>query len=197
MGDPLIRYTELRPLLDRVAQGTCTEADILLLRDLVRQGALGTLRKTAGAKRRGKVSSTPTEAHLGKYSITTREEGDIRIGPRVYKGPDSAAIRGLVREVLSEMSGEIPTIPGPARDPEVTAMRLRTYSLLCGSSFSLEDLEDLAFRLGVHWDDLAGDNRPKKARALISYFEHCGELPRLCEVIAQLRPELRKSLGLT
>jgi hypothetical protein len=202
--EPLIRYSELRPVLDRVVQGTCTEADIALIKQVIREGLAESLPESSsrpGAARDemsvqvgGDVKDSliiagQGEVRLGKYSVSTQDSGNIKIGQRVYKGSDSEAIRGLVRQVLDEMTADTKDIFTPVSDPAIDVMRLRAYETLRGRTFTLEDLEDLAFRLNVNWDELAGDTKTRKARALVRYFEQRGWLERLCQAIDERRLE--------
>jgi hypothetical protein len=200
----LIRYSELRPVLDRVVHGTCTEADIALIREVIRTGLAEVLPEPGPGAARDQMSvrvggdvkdsliiAGQGEVRLGKYSVSTQDSGNIKIGQRVYKGSDSEAIRGLVQQVLDEMMADTKDVFTPASDLATDVMRLRAYEALRGRTFTLEDLEDLAFRLNVSWDELAGDTKTRKARALVRYFEQRGWLERLCQAIDERRLEGR------
>jgi hypothetical protein len=69
------------------------------------------------------------------------------------------------------------------------------YALLSDTWFTLNDLEDLAFSLGIDWDVLAGDEKTGKARALTRYCEARGMLPRLRRAVRMARPNLKDQLG--
>ncbi len=68
---------------------------------------------------------------------------------------------------------------------------LQLYNLLAGKWFALSDLQDLAFRMQIAWDDLEGDNRPAKVRALVSYCERRRRLKELRRLIGEVRPDLK------
>jgi hypothetical protein len=186
-------------VLDRVVQGTCTDADIALIRQVIREGLVESLPepspgparnmsvRVGGDVKDSLIIAGQDEVRLGKYSVSTQDSGNIKIGQRVYKGSDSEAIREMVRQVLGEMMTGTTDVLAPVSDPAIDAMRLHAYETLRGRTFTLEDLEDLAFRLNVNWDELAGDTKTKKARALVRYFEQRGWLERLCQAINQMR----------
>jgi Effector-associated domain 7/Effector-associated domain 10 len=205
----LIRYSILRPVLDRVAKGTCTDADIDLLRAVILEGILEPSHGTTAVSVGGSVKDSLVIAgqdtvQIGKYVIPTQDTGNLKVGRRVYKGEDSEAIRELLRQLVADLV-EVPAdtraadtraadTRGGTASPAANRVRLKLYDALCGGSFSMEDLEDLCFRLDVNWDNLAGDTKAKKARSIVHYFERCGEIYRLCETVTQLRPELRARL---
>jgi hypothetical protein len=64
----------LQPILDRIAAGTHTDADLADLRRALLVGAQGNI------------------VQVGKYNIHIGEGQDICIGDTVYQGPDAAAI---------------------------------------------------------------------------------------------------------
>ena len=55
--------------------------------------------------------------------------------------------------------------------------------------FSLEELKTLAFRVGVHSDDIAGETRSEKARELIDYLDRHGRLEELVAAAAKACPD--------
>ena len=79
-------------------------------------------------------------------------------------------------------------------DADAGALRARLYDALSGDRVSLEDLADLCFRLGLDWDNLSGDARPRKARSLVQHFARRGELPRLRAALLKARPDLKQTL---
>jgi sulfatase modifying factor 1 len=56
--------------------------------------------------------------------------------------------------------------------------------------FSLEEIEDVCFRLGIDADNLSGDTRAKKARQLILFVERHSRLAELVALGKRLRPDL-------
>ena len=58
------------------------------------------------------------------------------------------------------------------------------------AAISLEELQNLTFRLSVEYDDLVGSTRSQKARELVRHLDRRGRLPHLVEVGRELRPDL-------
>jgi hypothetical protein len=56
------------------------------------------------------------------------------------------------------------------------------------STFNAEELKTLCSDLGVDYDSLGGDGKAAKARELVSHLVRRGELARLVEYCASLRP---------
>ena len=56
--------------------------------------------------------------------------------------------------------------------------------------FSLSELHDLCFELGIDFDDLGGASKADKARELISYLDRRGRLPELVRILRQQRPHV-------
>lgn len=54
--------------------------------------------------------------------------------------------------------------------------------------FNNSELKDLCFRLGLDWDDIAGDTRPEKAQELVLRLQRTGRLPELQTLVQTLRP---------
>ncbi|MCA9977712.1 MAG: hypothetical protein KC413_18260, partial [Anaerolineales bacterium] len=53
--------------------------------------------------------------------------------------------------------------------------------------FDLEELRTLCFDLGVDFDELKGSGKGAKARELVQYWQHQGDLTPLIEAIRQQR----------
>jgi hypothetical protein len=56
--------------------------------------------------------------------------------------------------------------------------------------FNLEELETLAFDLGLNWDELAGATLSKKCQSLIGVMQRNGRLPELLRLLHQERPNV-------
>lgn len=69
------------------------------------------------------------------------------------------------------------------RDP-----RERTLYDAFEAVFSLDDLQDLAFTLGVDWDSLSGEAKGGKSRALIDHFTRDGRFDELYDAARAKRP---------
>lgn len=57
--------------------------------------------------------------------------------------------------------------------------------------FDVDELDDLAFRLGIEPDELDGKRRDTRARSLVQYCKRRDMLPELIDIARQLRPEGR------
>ena len=57
--------------------------------------------------------------------------------------------------------------------------------------FDVDELDDLAFRLGIEPDELEGKRRDSRARSLVQYAKRRDMLPELIDIARQLRPEGR------
>lgn len=58
-------------------------------------------------------------------------------------------------------------------------------------TFDENELQELAFRLGVEYQDLPGDNRSARARAFIAYLQRRGRLVEFITFCEQQRPHIR------
>jgi hypothetical protein len=68
------------------------------------------------------------------------------------------------------------------------------YSLLKDKWFSESDLEDLAFQLDLDWDNLRGETKTDKARALVQACEQNGLVEKLRSLMRLARPNLKAQL---
>ena len=66
--------------------------------------------------------------------------------------------------------------------------RVRLYEFIL-DHYSLGELKDLCFYLGVVYDDLDGPGRKDKARELVEYMARRARLGDLRAVLGQQRPE--------
>lgn len=57
--------------------------------------------------------------------------------------------------------------------------------------FDVDELDDLAFRLGIEPDEIDGKRRDTRARSLVQYCKRRDLLPELIDIARQLRPEGR------
>ena len=71
--------------------------------------------------------------------------------------------------------------------PAINAVKFRDLLL---QTFSAGDLVDLAWVLRIDYDDLPGDTRNAKARELIVYCSHRGQVEALLSEAQKLRPHL-------
>jgi len=71
----------------------------------------------------------------------------------------------------------------------------RKLAELLNDYFSMDDLEDLAFQLGLDWDNLRGETKKSKARTLTLHCETTDRLDNLKRIMRLARPNLRGQLS--
>jgi len=57
--------------------------------------------------------------------------------------------------------------------------------------FDVDEIDDLAFRLGIPPDEIEGKRRDTRARNLVLYADRRERVDDLVELVRQLRPEWR------
>ena len=82
--------------------------------------------------------------------------------------------------VLNGRNGSAETAPEDAIDPVTLRRALVNY-------FDLEELRTLCFDLGVDFDDLKGNGKGAKARELVAFWQHQGDLTPLAMAIRKER----------
>jgi hypothetical protein len=146
----------------------------------------------------------PDEVERRAVEAGILTEGQVHGGGAIAQGNDAIAVGAGGVVVVGDVHGSIITgsgnrASGAAVDDQAGAgsaqgqpdLSLQLYDVLAGRRFALGDLQDLAFRMGIAWDDLEGDARPAKARALVGYCQRHNKLKQLRQLIAELRPDVR------
>lgn len=112
------------------------------------------------------------------------------------RGKYDAGVRRLVSAIRRLVSGGRQTAvepePLPAVDEapgDLVPDRVRLRNLL-SDGFSSAELGELAFDLGLNYDDLAGSGKSAKIIELITYFERRGRYEELVQAAQTARPEL-------
>ncbi len=72
---------------------------------------------------------------------------------------------------------------------DALTQRLILFNLL-KQRFSMKDLGDLAFNVGIDLDDLPSSGKSGKAQELIGYFERRGHIRILIEAVRRVRPSI-------
>ncbi len=126
----------------------------------------------------------------GRRAVYNLPDGDRDWGtPVLYLRADDGVLFPRPSEIppadISFTPGILPERP-TAPDPH----QLQLYEALSGYAFSIDDLEDLCFRLGVDWDILEGQTKPAKARAMVQFFVKKNDLNRLYQIVKTERPAL-------
>lgn len=102
-------------------------------------------------------------------------------------------LRRGVQTLIQQMEGERLTPAwrpaekpaAAARKPADPATALRDRII---ATFNRDEIDDLAFRLGLAPDDLAGETKKARGRALVEYIKARGRLPELEALVNQERP---------
>ncbi len=87
----MISPDELNYILERITKRQQTEADIVVLRQLL-------------------SSNGQNISQIGKYPVNLGQGQDIQIGDRIYQGVDAESIRQTIKELLQEELRKSPTI---------------------------------------------------------------------------------------
>ena len=73
--------------------------------------------------------------------------------------------------------------------PDTGELKARsTFHDQMAEQFSLNELREICFDLGVNFESLPGDTIEVKAMELYSFMERRGDVYRLADVCARLRP---------
>ncbi len=80
---------------------------------------------------------------------------------------------------------------GPVKDGKPAGVDAVALQQFIAEFFNLEDMRDLAMRLDVDFEDVAGETKEAKARSLVSYMKRRKRLSELRDLVRQLRPEGR------
>lgn len=116
---------------------------------------------------------------------------------------DLRQVMGEFRRGLDVLTGQLKAadIP-PAWSPPAVAPRnastgangdwgsdTSTLRRVLVERFSRDEVDDLAFQMGVESDDLSGTTKSARARALVEYLKDRGRLKELVQLIRSQRPE--------
>lgn len=119
-------------------------------------------------------------------NINTGAQTNIDTGGGAYIGGNVTAGGSVVGgDQINYYGGRSPDDRGAARRRDPREQKL--YEAF-EAVFSLDDLQDLAFTLGVDWDSLPGEAKGGKSRALIDYFANAGRLEELDREAKAKRP---------
>lgn len=69
-----------------------------------------------------------------------------------------------------------------------TATRLVQIRRIVADVFTLEEMNDLAFQLGINYEEIKGDSPLEKARELVLYCENRGLVENLIHTCQAQRP---------
>ena len=111
---------------------------------------------------------------------------------RDARATDQEEIREL-RDGISQLVEQIRRANmTPIWTPEQVKRRPRstasTLARRISAGFTVEEMAGLAFEIGLSGDDLRGDTREERARALVTYMENRGRLSDLRRLVDEQRP---------
>lgn len=138
----------------------------------------GDMRDSQRVLRGGSFHSSPEALRCANRSANDPVTAEDHIGFRV------------VRVHNSQPPLSVAETPTHAPSGENNSLAQHLYRLLIGPQMSLEDVEDLAFRMDIDWDNLSGDTKRSKARALIEHSVRNGRLSVLHDKLREARPDL-------
>lgn len=142
----------------------------------------GSIAQGAGAHAAGAGGVIVAGSNTGSINTSPR----IETGGGTYVGGNVTAGRDFVGgDQINIYSGPGPHDRGAVRQRDPREQKL--YEAF-EAVFSLDDLQDLAFTLGVDWDSLTGEAKGGKARALIDYFTKDGRFDVLYDAAKAKRP---------
>jgi hypothetical protein len=104
--------------------------------------------------------------------------------------------RKLADIIRRELGMEPPPAPEEPPSPASGKPAVRDVAGLArriGEQFSKEEIDGLAFDIGVEPESLGGVTRPARARELAATAERAGKLEELAKRVSELRPEGRGS----
>lgn len=142
----------------------------------------------------------------GGVLVEGNNTGNINTGTQIINTQGGAFVGGNVRVGGNFISGDqvihqynVPPASSSFADANVDAeahlsVESRKLVDLLDGYFSMDDLEDVAFRMSIEWENLRGETKRAKARALVAFCQRLSRLPELKRWIGQLRPNLRNQL---
>lgn len=117
------------------------------------------------------------------FQLTPKRAGNLSIIVNAYQA-DSAVLAATTRVRLKAGVA----VAGDSPSAQTQADAVKVYDVLA-SLFSLSDVEDLATRLGINWEELAGDTLSAKCRALLTYCNNRGKFDQLRQLVKAARPQ--------
>jgi len=105
----------------------------------------------------------------------------------------------MLAEKLREL-GQLDIPPAPMPPPELTEptpaglsstaiVNEKTLVNSISELFDIDEIDDLAFRVGIDGDELEGRVKSTRARSLVQHVKRRGMLPELIQIARLLRPE--------
>jgi len=169
-----------------------------LLLTLVLGGAIGMLART------GRLNQTPQLVIVQQELAALRSDNDglhhtilvlgnqgATLARRVDQVESELALVKVERDLLARRNALLETMF--EAKAVLTAVQTANEKLraVMADSFSLAELQQLCFDLGVDWESIEGEGKENRAQGLLQYFTRRGDLPRLLAVVRERRPNAR------
>ncbi len=74
-------------------------------------------------------------------------------------------------------------------------MNLQNLAHQIESSFTIAEIQNICFDLGIEYENIEGNTKSNKARSLVKHCKRTGQLAQLVEQCKQLRPSIRWELA--
>lgn len=130
------------------------------------------------------------------------QRAELRIDRLQQHAEDAAMHSELLAARLRALGQlDIPPTPQPPPRPDTpysspeplgfasAAMSETELTQAIGTHFDIREINDLAFQLGIEPDEIEGETRPDRARALVRYMKRRKRLSELIALCRSLRPE--------
>jgi hypothetical protein len=94
-------------------------------------------------------------------------------------------------QLLFDLDQDVPPSPDAGLSVAVLlpAPSEKVLHKLLTDLFNLEEIDDVAFRMGINVEDLEGGVVGRRARSLVTYARRHGQLDELAGLVRQLRPD--------
>lgn len=100
-----------------------------------------------------------------------------------------AYLQVVIRAFREATGTEPPPMPASLLQVNVPASEDRPLAVALSALFDREELDDLAFQLGIGVEELTGETRSKRARSLVDYCRRHSLSNELIALARKLRPE--------
>lgn len=139
--------------------------------------------------RQNRLATERYEAVIARVDYLESEIDELREGRAADREMIQewiAYARGLARQVKELTGTEPPPEPSIKRRPTI---RKSSLAKRLAEQFSAEEIDGLAFDMGLSRDEIPGDTRQERARALVDWASDRGRMTELGQRIDEARPK--------
>ena len=106
--------------------------------------------------------------------------------------------RMLAERLRSLGQVDIPPAPVPPAElseptrpplPQQPLVRDRELAMMISALFNRDEIDDLAYRLNINYEEIGGETVGRRAQSLVAYAKRHGTIEELIALARQLRPE--------